>query len=1037
MAQERLYIENTWIPLTASLNPSITKSITDITEPQTRKTTYSKTVSIPRSKEADKIFAHIFKFNAIDLTFNPSARAGVRYECDSEIILQGYIRLNKISVLNNNEITYDCTMFSTVGNFFATIANGFMTDLYASSGSYEGLDIYDHPLTKELQQLSWATEIVENYPTTVAFEYGKGYVYALVDYGFSQDATNFIYTQIAPSIYEKEYLLRTIAYAGYTLQAGGWVDTDDVINHLIIPASPECYQLTDDDIEDREFAANTPEFTSTGTTTSNNLPKGSLSTADIIIFTNEVTDPGLNYDPTTGEFTCVSTGVYDINVIIDVNATFTPSTGNNVKTICDVHGYIMIFGTPFATGVAVQLDALPFYITSDDSAFVAGARSTSSTPTYPDTDYMIGKAWGKLSQSAPVARNVNPPDRYQLTLPGLPLQAGDIVDIRWKAGVFMESEVPFTYVSKSNELFIDAATTTYDGDVTLTMAVGSFFNKVANNTMTEGNDLQMLDVIPKNIKLTDYIMSLVKDFNLVIDENPLNPKELIIKQKDSFYSSTAANALNIHEKIDRSKPIESYPVSTLDVKRYLYQRKPDNDYWNNRYTQSHQEVYGDRRVEVETEFSTADKPTQSIFSPTCMVGLPGNNRVLPTIYAVDDYNQPKTTKHNIRRLYYAGLKSCLNAWGHTNYVSVFGIPLTDYYTSYPYAGHWDDPFNPTLDINYGMVKEVYYDDNIENITVTDNNLVNKYHSKDLRQLTDPDSRIVKCHVHISPLDFVNFTFDKLYYWDFAYWRLQEITNYNPASHETTECTFLKLVSPPAFTADTHVLTGHPGPVGSAAGTGGGNVDMTETTPSKGTRSYDQPNNNNYTSRSAEVKGQYNYVSPKAKNVEIYGDSNKVYAEANNIKIHGSGNTIDAGVENVTLINTNNLTISESDVTYINGVKGTESSSYTPTPQIIANLDSVTMSAAYFCRVGDDVVVSGYFDADPTTTNTATSFEIDLPLITDITAVEEVAGTAFCGTSQSDGVSILGVVANDTAVFTWVCRVTASNRWSYIFKYTIA
>lgn len=1030
MAQERLYIDNIWVPLTESLNPSITKSITDITDPEARKSTYSKTVSIPRSKEADKVFSHLFEFNTINNTFNTSARADVRYECDSEIILEGYIRLNKIGRTNNNEITYDCTMFSTVADFMATIATGYLTDLYTSAGNFEGLDIYDHSLTKEIQQLSWATEIIKN-GSLEAFAYGKGYVYALVDYGFSTNTSNFIYTQIGPSIYEKEFLLRIINWAGYTLQSGGWVDTDDVINHLIIPASPECYQLTQDDITDREFAANTPELTSTGTTTSNNLPKGSFSTPDTIIFTNEVSDPGLNYNPANGKFTVVSTGVYDLNTIIDVNATFTPDLGTSVKTICDIHGFIELWHTPFATGVAVEIDATPFYITSDDSTFFSGARSTSSTPNYPDTDYMITKAWGKLAQSSPFARTVNPPDRYQLTAPGLPLQQNDIIEIKWKAGIFAESVSSFVYVS-STDFFIDSVGTKSTGEATITIAVGSFFNKVANQTMTEGNALQMSDVIPKNIKMTDYIKSLLKRFNLIIDANPLNPKELILKTKDSFHGS---DVINIHELIDRSKPIISEPVSTLNVKRYLYGYKTDNDYWNERYTQGWQEVYGNRQVDVENEFTNNEKKTEIIFSPTCMVALPGNNMVLPTIYAVDDNNQPKTTKHNIRSLYYAGLKPCLNAWGHTNYVSVFGLPDTDYYTTYPYAGHWNDAFAPTLDINFGLVKEVFYDDNIDTIVATNNNLVNKYHSKDLRQLTDPDSRIVKCHVHIRPLDFVNFTFDKLYYWDFAYFRLQEISNYNPASHETTECTFLKLFDVPTFTSGTATATGVPETLEPSMG--GGNVVMGESTPTKGVRSYDQPDNNNYTSKTVDVKGEFNYVSPKANNIEIYGDSNKVESEANNIKIHGSENVIKAGVENVTLINTNGLTIEESDVTYINGIKGQETGSYTPTASNTANLDSTpTMSAAIYTKVGDHIIVSGYFDADPTTTNTATSFEIDLPIPSNIGAVEDVAGSAASGTAQFDSVSIIGSVANNTAVFTWVTRTVVSSRWTYMFQYKV-
>lgn len=1040
MAQERLYIDNVWIPLTKSLNPSITKAITDITELQSRKATYSKTVSIPRSKEADKAFSHLFMFNAIDNTFDPSVRAPVRYECDSEVILQGYIRLNKIGHDNNHEITYDCTMFSTAADFIQEISNGYLTDLYESTASFEGLDIYDHSLTKEIQQLSWETEIIIN-TVLEPFAFGQGYVYALVDYGFSQDSTKFIYTQIGPSIYSKEYLLRMISWAGYTLQAGGWVDTDDVINHLIIPASPECYQLTDSDIEDREFAANEPEFTSTGTTTSGNLPIGSYSANDIVIFTNDSVapafDPGLNYNPATGEFTVVSTGVYDLNTILEINATFTPTTGSAVKTICDIHGFIMVFHTPLSTGVPVQIDAMPFYITSDDAAFVSGARSTDTTPTYPDSDYMISKAWGKDPQSLILPRNVNPPDRYQLVVNGAPLQQGDIITIQIKAGIFCESSntFPFPYVS-SNNMFIDVSNVKYTGNATLTISVGSFYNKVANNTMTEGNALQMLDVIPKNIKMIDMFQSWVRKYNLVVYANELNPKELIIKTKDDFYGSTV---LNIHEKIDRTKgkPIESTFTAALNARKYLYQFKPDTDFYNAAYLQEIQKPYGDRQVDVLTEFATQDKVTSVIDSPTCMVALAGNDRVLPTICNFDENGLPVRTKHNIRELYYAGLKPCLNAWGHTNYVSVFGIEVTDWYVEYPFAGHWDDPFNPTLDINWGLVEKVFYDDNINSIVITNNNLVNKYHSKDLRQYTDPESRIVKAWVHMRAADFTNFTFDKLYYWDFAYFRLQEIEGYNPASQETTLCTFLKLVDAPDFTADTHTLTGKPGPLGPNLG-GGGNVDMTETTPAKGQRSYDQPNNNSYLSKSVVVQGEFNHVNATAKNIEIYGDSNKVFAEANNIKIHGSGNTIEAGVENVVLINTNDLTITESDVTYINGLKSdaADNGTYTPTDSANANLDSCSLSPAIFFKRGNIVTVFGYFDADPTATLTATSFEIDLPIPSDISALEEVSGTANSGTAPLDTVQIIGSIANDTAVFTWTSRVIVNSRWSYHFHYKI-
>lgn len=1033
MAEERLYIEGVYVPLSGSLNPAISKSITDIQEPDKRKATHSKTVRIPGSKEANTVFSHIFEINAVDLTFNPNAKASCRYEVDSEEIILGYIRLNSIVVNDNFDISYDCTMFGTTADFFATIKDGYLTDLYATDGDYEGLDIYDHQLTKEIQQLSWDTEIIIN-GALEPFAFGQGYVYPLIDYGLSTDQTNFIFTQIPCAIYEKEYLTRLIDWAGFTLQAGGWVDTDDVINHLIIPASPECYQLTDSDIEDREFSANTPEMLSTGTTTSGNLPIGSYSANDQLIFTNEVTDPGLNYNPATGVFTAQYSGVYDFTALIDVNATFTPDTVNNVKTTCDIHGFIIMTFDPNGADPEVQIDAFPFYITSDDAAFVSGARSTSATPTYPDTDYMRNKAWGKMVQSIPIARGVNPPDRYQLTVNGIPMQAGDSIRVYYKAGIFADSTSSFTYNSSSN-LFVDSLGTYYSGDATLTISVGSFYNKVVNTVMTEGNTLQMSDVIPANVKMIDYFMSLVKHFNLWVDVNPENPKELIIKTRDNYLGGTV---LNIHEKIDRSKDIEYLPMTTLDVRRYLFTWKPDGDYWNQRYTQNWQgEVYGQRQVDVENEFAGQEKVTELIFSPTCMVAPPNSDRVLPTIYQLNDAGQPVTTKHNIRRLYYAGLKPCLNTWNHINYVSVFSIPISTSYATYPYAGHWDDPFTPTLDINFGLVKEVFYDDNLYDIVETDNNVVNKYYGKYLREMTDPESRIANAFVRMRPYDFVNFTFDKLYYWDYAYFRLQQVIDYNSIGEETVKNVFLKINNASDFIATTHTATGNPLPI--TPDQSGGNVNMTEATSAKGTRSNAQTNNNNYSTKSASVKGEYNYINASANHIDINGDSNEVRAMAKNIKIQGDNNIIEAGVENVTLINTSGETVTESDVVYINGDKTSANTSgtYTPTDTANTNLDSCTPGPAWFTVVnGNQCVVSGYFDADPTTTNTATSFEIDLPIPSAIANIEDVAGTAFCATSQLDGVSIIGSVANNTAVFTWVCRTTVSSRWTYIFKYTI-
>lgn len=111
--------------------------------------------------------------------------------------------------------------------------------------------------------------------------------------------------------------------------------------------------------------------------------------------------------------------------------------------------------------------------------------------------------------------------------------------------------------------------------------------------------------------------------------------------------------------------------------------------------------------------------------------------------------------------------------------------------------------------------------------------------------------------------------------------------------------------------------------------------------------------------------------------------------------------------------------------------------YTPTRSAEANLDAnATMSEAQYVRCGATVIVSGRFTADPTTTTLTTSFEMTLPIASNLGAAEDVAGVAFCGNILSQGAEIIGVAANDTAKVQWKAGDVTSQTWSYIFAYQV-
>ena len=116
--------------------------------------------------------------------------------------------------------------------------------------------------------------------------------------------------------------------------------------------------------------------------------------------------------------------------------------------------------------------------------------------------------------------------------------------------------------------------------------------------------------------------------------------------------------------------------------------------------------------------------------------------------------------------------------------------------------------------------------------------------------------------------------------------------------------------------------------------------------------------------------------------------------------------------------------------------GTVGSTYSPTRSAEVNLDAnVTMTQAQYSRVGNTVTVSGLFTADPTAPGAA-SFEITLPVASNIGAIEDVAGVAFCGSIAGQGAQIIGSVANNTAVIQWIAVDVTSQQWSYTFSYQV-
>jgi hypothetical protein len=335
-----------------------------------------------------------------------------------------------------------------------------------------------------------------------------------------------------------------------------------------------------------------------------------------------------------------------------------------------------------------------------------------------------------------------------------------------------------------------------------------------------------------------------------------------------------------------------------------------------------------------------------------------SDRVVSRIWDVQSNGTIKPKAFNIRLLYYGGLISTNVDWIHTARGGADVVRST-----YPFAGHVDSPTAPTLDLNFGVPREIYY----RASTYTANNLFNTYYSKFINEITDKDSKIVTAYFHLTPLDILTLDFRNEFYFDNQRFRLNKIYDYNPIVNELTKCEFVKLKEANRYSG----LIGLPV---NGAGLSSGDIQLL---PSFGDDVLNAQGNNTPNT----PIGNDNTYGNGGRNVLVNGGNNYVHDYVDGVTLlNSSGDTVYAGLRNVTLINTNDVEITSGDVVAINGVVY---------PKIF-NQYSTVLNVPSSTKTYNLGVVGGLLLVETGATNTA----INLPSASSIYVYDNTYGYAF-------------------------------------------
>ena len=862
----------------------LTKEAYDVNNPQKRLTDYSKTITIPENRIVNQIFEHAFDVN-IDLqTFNPNLKTSYQIIQDGITAIDGYCQLRSISNVDG-QINYEIQATGKVGDLFEKIKDKYLQDL--------DLTALDHAWTSTNIENSWSATI------------GQGYVYPMIDIGGRTQYDVWTTKDFKPAIYLKQYIDSILSEAGYTYDSTFF--NSDLFKSLIIPYGSGKILLDNAAILCREFNV---QKTSSQIVDCQDFSDPANSANSLLEFNDDsslsgyekrvIADGGVvealacaeaafdfstdffntctdEFNTLTGKYIPTESNKMSFQGIINFDLIYTESNSLTTRSLNECHTGPDTDTSSFRANVdlfLVQKIGLSYIIKeklSLDITDKAIANPLSPTPTILDNN-SVSFVTGEI--------DVISGAEYYLAV-GEVVYSGKI-QINTGIGVFtiLPSYKNFT-----------------DFEFTL-KADSTFGSKLLETEIGTGDTIDTRLVVPKEIKQSDLLSSVIKRFNLYLDYDEINSNKLIIETREGFLTD---NRVNLEHMVDRSKDYNIKPMGALDAGRFIFKDQLDKDNLNDTYNKVNDEVYGQLTLDVQNDFLNADKVITTLFAPTPLESFNGvNDRVLSSMRFVDKDNKPAEATAKIRLLYWGGLLDTQKDWFFN---PIF--PTLNTKTQYPYAGHLDNPYNPTFDLNWFVPRQLYYDFSYGNkytLNYSNNNCYNIYWKKYIEEITDRNSKILECFLALRPQDYRELNFRDNYYIDGSYWRLLKITDFDAIAEQTTKCVFLKVEPKDAFVSEVKVVNGGIG-------------DYSDDTPIPTGDLLRSPNGNN-----GKTQDRLQFGDNVKGGTRSLVASNNVEQgiEAVNNLIVGSDNS-KAFADNVTLINSPYTETNRPNEAYINGL----------------------------------------------------------------------------------------------------------------------
>jgi hypothetical protein len=739
----RLVVNGYELDLSESIAIPLNLSITDIKEPEKRKRSFSKTLTLEGTSNNMAFFIAAYSLDvSIEKSINIQFTPNKRYDCElykNDLrIFKGKFKLNEVKILEGN-YSFDCNLISDAVDIFAKLKDKKLNELDWSE--------YDHLLTRDNVIKSWSEGIKLNGVDNRNFGADSrgyqpksyGYIYPIVDYGYvkpkNNSPLNFKVNQLFPFIYVKEAVKKCLDFA----LEGTNIEVD--------------YTTTFFNNENMKKL-----IYGFGGGEQNKLNSTQVSQSQVLI--NNATNNSVYQSKNVGYYF-----FSDLFNVLD-QFSFTPTYDANIlnqntgRIKMNIPGKYKL---SFSTESVYYTSAIGYNPITFDTF--------NEVIVYVDGLQVYRYKWKQLVDViTTISFNTN-------------------IDVKAGQEVYLELVFAGGCSTGGSTGYQSFSLNFSNTDI----------NLIADNSiaLTDNSPVSLSSSLP-DIKCSDFLKGILNLFYAYMSDpiyDPVTNKSLLtINSFINFYDSQE-NYDNWTDLVDESKDITIQSNSLVQGNVYQYTFSEEKDYLNQQYRDLVGSNYGEKQLEIDTWLNGVVK-FELPFNTYVPYKIENSQLIYPLVIeqSTDSNNNIVTKPYKGKGMltFYNGLRS-----GVVNIYDVedAGGTYTIKY-DFPMIHHLRFKDNPTNNYSFEPLFDLHFaprSTTFDDIYAVpeDSNTFEIYHRKFVNEITSIDSKLVTLYLKLNYKDINELDFAKLKMIDGVLYRLNTIKDFDSDAYGTTEVELIK------------------------------------------------------------------------------------------------------------------------------------------------------------------------------------------------------------------------------------------------------